>query len=226
MEKSKYQQYFYCFIVCILISYVFCLRCQQNIVVILISASYRGAALIRGEELIRGRRLFQFGYIKVRHLLESNAYFRPGAYQRKYGIIRRNTAFLHRLSITCWYLYGALILEQLSQVVIREGFLYGTAKLKKLKIGEGLKELTVSPIISNSGTVTYKTVKYLKTLLTELTKSQYNILNTDDVIQKIKSEKIPEQFKMISFDVNSLFTNMPLDRTIEIILSKICQEKN
>ena len=70
--------------------------------------------------------------------------------------------------------------------------MYGTAKLKKLKIGEGLKELTVSPIISNSGTVTYKTVKYLKTLLTELTKSQYNILNTDDVIQKIKSEKIPE----------------------------------
>ena len=111
-------------------------------------------------------------------------------------------------------------------MVIRKGFFYGTAKLKKLQIGEGLKELTVSPIISSSGTATYKTVKYLKTLLTALTKSQYNILNTNDFIQKIKSEKIPEWFKIISFDVKSLFTNMPLDRTIEIILSKIYQEKN
>ena len=106
-------------------------------------------------------------------------------------------------------------------MVIRKEFFYGTAKLKKLQIGGGLKELTVSPIISSSGTATYKTVKYLKTLLTALTKSQYNILNTNDFIQKIKSEKIPEWFKIISFDVKSLFTNMPLDRTIEIILSKI-----
>ena len=77
-------------------------------------------------------------------------------------------------------------------MVIRKGFYYGTAKLHKLKIGEGLKELTVRPIIFNSGTATYKTAKYLKTSLTPLTKSQCNILSTDDFIQKIKSEKIPE----------------------------------
>ena len=54
----------------------------------------------------------------------------------------------------------------------KPGLLYGTAKLHKLKIGEGLKELTVRPIISNVGTVTYETAKYLNTLLTPLTKSQ------------------------------------------------------
>ena len=68
----------------------------------------------------------------------------------------------------------------------------------KLKIGEGLKELTVRPIISNIGTATYETDKYLNTLLTPLTKSQYNILSKDDLIQKIKSENKPKGFKMTS----------------------------
>ena len=63
---------------------------------------------------------------------------------------------------------------------------YGTAKVHKLKIGKGLKQLTARPIISNIGTATYETAEYLNTLLTPLTKSQYNILSTNDFIQKIK----------------------------------------
>ena len=43
-------------------------------VTILISASFRGVALIRG------RRLFQCGYPKMWRILEGGAYFRPGAY--------------------------------------------------------------------------------------------------------------------------------------------------
>ena len=86
---------------------------------------------------------------------------------------------------------------------------YGTAKVHKLKIGQGLKELTVRPIISNIGTATYETAKYLNTLLTPLAKSQYNIHSTEDFIQKIESERITKGSKTISFDVKSLFTNVP-----------------
>ena len=82
--------------------------------------------------------------------------------------------------------------------------------MRKLKIGEGLKELTVRPIISNIGTAIYETAKHLNTLLIPLTKSQYNILSTDDFIQKRKSERIPKGFEMISFDVKNLFTNVSL----------------
>ena len=92
----------------------------------------------------------------------------------------------------------------------KPGLFYGTAKVRKLKIGEGLKELTVRPIISNIGTAIYKTAKHLNTLLIPLTKSQYNILSTDDFIQKRKSERIPKGFEMISFDVKNLFTNVSL----------------
>ena len=75
MIKSKHQQYFCCFIVCILISYAFWFSYLQNIVTILIIATFRGAALIREKALIRGRLLFQCGYPKVWCLLEGGHLF-------------------------------------------------------------------------------------------------------------------------------------------------------
>ena len=80
IEKSKYQQYFHCFIISILVSYAFWVSCYYNIVTALISVAFRAAVLIRGEAIIRGRRLFQCGYPKVGRLLEGGAYLRSGAY--------------------------------------------------------------------------------------------------------------------------------------------------
>ena len=37
----------------------------------------------------------------------------------------------------------------------------------------------------------------------------------------IKQQVIPSSNKLVSFDVKSLFTNVPLDRTIDIILKRI-----
>ena len=64
----------------------------------------------------------------------------------------------------------------------KPGSFHGTANVHKLKIGIGLKQLTARPIISNIGIANYETAKYLKTLLTPSTKSQYNILTTDNFI--------------------------------------------
>ena len=44
-------------------------------------------------------------------------------------------------------------------------------------------------------------------------------------IQEVRKEKIPDRHKMISFDVISLFTNLPLDEIIEIILENAFNEK-
>ena len=112
--------------------------------------------------------------------------------------------------------------EKLYPTGSKPGLFYSTEKVYKLKIGEGLKELTVILIISNIRTATYETAKYLNT---SLTKSQHNVLSTDDFIQKIKNERITKGFKMISFDLKKLFTNVPIHKTIEIILSKVYQEK-
>ena len=77
------------------------------------------------------------------------------------------------------------------------GAFHGNTKVHKLGKGEGLKELTLRPIVSNVGTATYNTAKYLANLLAPLRKSDYTIINTPDFINRLKKERIPTKYKMI-----------------------------
>ena len=52
----------------------------------------------------------------------------------------------------------------------RTGLFYGTAQVQKLQDNQGLNELTIRPIISNIGTATCETAKYLNNLLSPLVK--------------------------------------------------------
>ena len=76
-------------------------------------------------------------------------------------------------------------------------------------------------MVSNIDTVTYHLSKYLAELLSRLSESEYTIKNTKHFDEKIKKGHIPNDHLLVSFDVKSLFTNVPLDETIEIILSRI-----
>ena len=49
--------------------------------------------------------------------------------------------------------------------------------------------------------------------------------NTKEFIEVLKQQKLSKEHKMVSFDVKPLFTNVPLNRTIDIILKRI-YEKN
>ena len=60
-------------------------------------------------------------------------------------------------------------------------------------------------IISNIGMATYEIAKYLNKLLAPLSKSDYNILNADDLIRRLREEINPAGYKMISFDMKSTF---------------------
>ena len=62
-------------------------------------------------------------------------------------------------------------------------------------------------------------------LLSPLSKSQYTVQSTKEFINHIKKQKVPSNYKMISFDVISLFTNFRIDVTIEIILKRIYKRK-
>ena len=97
----------------------------------------------------------------------------------------------------------------------RAGLLYTTANVHNLQNGEILNELTMRPIISNIGAVTYETAKFLNSLLASLGKSDRSILNTEAFVNQVKGQRMPEGYKMISFDVKSLFTNVPLNKTID-----------
>ena len=67
--------------------------------------------------------------------------------------------------------------------------------------------------------------KYVANLLSPLTKNEHNIESTKDFLSKLKRVKIRNGYKMVSLDVVSLFTSVPLDYTINIILDKVYKEK-
>ena len=57
--------------------------------------------------------------------------------------------------------------------------------------------------------------------MSPLRESEYTVKNTKNFADNIKNENMQKGYKMVSLDVKSLFTNVPLDRTINIILKRI-----
>ena len=67
----------------------------------------------------------------------------------------------------------------------------------------------------------YQLAHYLEKVLALLSRSQYTAESSNKFVNVIKEQVIPSSYKLVSFDVKSLFTNVPLDRTIDIILNRI-----
>ena len=98
------------------------------------------------------------------------------------------------------------------------GKLYGTAKVHKMAGNDNIDNLPLRPIISNIGTAPYHLVKHLAKVLSPLSHSEFPVKNAKAFLQVFKNVLSPDDYKLISFDVTSLFTNVPLDYTISIIL--------
>ena len=81
------------------------------------------------------------------------------------------------------------------------------------------------PIISNIGTASYYLAKHLTKLLSPLSHSEFTVKNTKAFIQEFKNMLPPDDYKLISFDVTLLFTNVPLDQKISIILKRIYDQR-
>ena len=106
------------------------------------------------------------------------------------------------------------------------GLYFGLGKIHKLEEGNrNVEDLPLRPVISNIGTATYQISKYLANLLAPLAKSIYTIESTKDFLDKLKQKSIHPDYLMVSFDVVSLFTNVPLDYTIDLILKQVYEEK-
>ena len=76
------------------------------------------------------------------------------------------------------------------------------------------------PIIDTSNTPHYKMGKFLANLLNALTQKNHSVKDSFEA-----SSLIQNISPFVSFDVVSLFTNVPLDRTIKIILKRIYKDK-
>ena len=73
------------------------------------------------------------------------------------------------------------------------------------------------PIVSFCGSPTYQLSKYLTNVLKPLTdESRHKLQSTEDYIDAIKIPiQIPDDHKLVSFDVKSLFTSIPLQLALD-----------
>ena len=94
------------------------------------------------------------------------------------------------------------IYQRLAPTCTRPGILYGIPKINKTN-------LPFRPILSASGIHSYNLSKFLVSLLTPILNSPFIISDTFSFLEDLRSCNSDNNVFMASFDVNSLFTNVP-----------------
>ena len=106
--------------------------------------------------------------------------------------------------------------------------LYGKAKTHKFNFTKDITRdnLKFRPIIDQTGTYTYKTAQIIGEYLRPLSRNEYTINDTQQFADSIKNlPPLPQDEECVSYDIESLFTNVPLQETIDYIIDEIYVNK-
>ena len=87
--------------------------------------------------------------------------------------------------------------------------LYGLPKTHK-------DNIPLRPILAAYNSASLFIAKFLVPLLKPLTENEFSLKNSYQLVSEIRNQNCDHS--LVSFDVCSLFTNVPLEETIEIIL--------
>ena len=96
--------------------------------------------------------------------------------------------------------------------------MYGLAKVHKI-VTDGLPPFR--PILSAIGTTTYKLAKFLVPTLKPLTTNECTIKDSFTFAEELQN--FDSKLVMASFDIESLFTNSPLQETIDLCVENLFQ---
>ena len=96
--------------------------------------------------------------------------------------------------------------------------IYGTPKMHKFSPSDPFPKLR--PIVSSIGTFNYNLARFLCDLLSPLVPNDYSCKDTFSFVSQIKNANLSKKF-LVSYDVTSLFTNIPLQETIDIAINLI-----
>lgn len=94
------------------------------------------------------------------------------------------------------------------------GKMYGSAKVHKQ--GNPLR-----PIVASFGTAEYNLAKYLNKFIVPVIPNTFSVENNTDLLDRLNNYKFTTTSKLVSFDVESLFTNVPLQEVIELAATKV-----
>ena len=118
-----------------------------------------------------------------------------------------------------------LSIENLSDYVkcdlaTRQPYLYGLAKTHKNKV-----PIPLRPVLSATGCYNFSLAKFITSLIGPFCYSSFCCQNADEFKDRLTDfrNNLPQDAEItcVSYDVESLFTNIPLDDTIDKLVSKI-----
>ncbi|CAB4013124.1 Hypothetical predicted protein, partial [Paramuricea clavata] len=82
------------------------------------------------------------------------------------------------------------------------------------------RRIHMRPILSATDTYNYKLAKWLDEKLKPLSTNEYTIPDPLLFSEELRKKEIQDGKILVSYDVSSLFTNVPVDETIEILVDK------
>ena len=101
----------------------------------------------------------------------------------------------------------------------KPGILYGLPKVHK-------ENCPARPIMSAIGTYNYRLAKFLVPIFQPFSINQYSVYDTFSFFKEITNFKSDTKLCMASFDVSSLFTNIPLDETIDYAVNLVFENSD
>ena len=96
--------------------------------------------------------------------------------------------------------------------------IYGTPKMQKCSSSDSFPKLY--PIVSSKGNFNYNLARFLCDLLSPLVPNDYSCKYTFSFVSQSKNANLSRKF-LVSYNVTSLFTNIPLQETVDIAINLI-----
>ena len=96
--------------------------------------------------------------------------------------------------------------------------IYDTPKMHKFSSSDLFSKLR--QIVSSISTFNYNLACFLCDLLSLLAPDDYSCKDTFSFVSQIKNANLSKKF-LVSYDVTSLFTNIPLQETIDIAINLV-----
>ena len=101
----------------------------------------------------------------------------------------------------------------------RPGILYGLPKIHK-------QGVPVRPVLSAIKTPYYNLSKFIVPLIEKYSKNEYTLNNSMHLIDELKEIELNDRMVMVSFDIESLYTNIPVQETIDLLSEEIYENND